>query len=262
MDMCHGSLFSQIFRFSIPLLLTNIMVMLFHAADLIVLGQFAPDNVKTAATAAVGATFALHILLTVFFSGFSAGVNAVTARYIGAKDNKKVSETVHTSITLGIYASFVIMIFGLFLSRPALEMISTPADVIDKAVIYLQIYCIGLPFSSLYFIGAAILRAIGDTRRPLLFIMIAGAVNVLLNLFLSLFSGWIPPVWRPPPNFPMPFQHCLFCEHCISQEELSGCISTSSASIGRLSKRSYGSVYRPGYRECFSVFQMFSSNLR
>lgn len=182
-DMCHGSLVSQIFRFSLPLMGTNIMALMFHAADLIVLGQFASPEVRTAATAAVGATAALNVLLIIFFFGFSAGVNAITARYIGAKEDLKVSQTVHTSVTLGIYGGVIVGLFGIFFSRTALAWMGTPDDVISKATIYMQICSIGVPFTVLYTIGAAILRAVGDTRRPLIYIIIAGVGNVLLNLF-------------------------------------------------------------------------------
>ena len=182
-DMCHGSLFSQIFRFSLPIICTNLMVILFQAADLIVLGQFAAPEVKTAAVAAVGSTAALHVMLLVFFFGFGAGVNAITARYVGAKDHKKVSRVVHTSIAAGLYGGIAVGIFGIFFSRTALALMDTPDDVLDKATLYLQICCAGLPFSILYLIGASILRAVGDTKRPLLYITIAGVINVLLNLF-------------------------------------------------------------------------------
>lgn len=183
MDMCHGSLFSQIFRFSLPLMGTNLMALLFHASDLIVLGQFASAEVRTAATAAVGATSALYILFVIFFSGFSAGVNSIAARYIGAKDDRKVALTVHSSMALGLYGGIVLMLFGLFFSRTALNWMGTPPDVIDKATIYLQIYSIGIPFAVLYMIGAAILRAMGDTKRPFIYITVSGVVNVILNLF-------------------------------------------------------------------------------
>lgn len=185
-DMCHGSLFSQIFRFSLPLIGANIMTLLFHATDLIVLGQFAPENVRTAATAAVGATAALSIFLLIFFLGFSAGVNSITARYIGAKDHKKVSRTVHASIALGIVSGLIVAVLGVLFSRTVLQWMSTPGDVIEKATIYLQICSVGLPFTVLYIIGAAILRAVGDTKRPLIYITVAGFVNVFLNLFFVL----------------------------------------------------------------------------
>ena len=181
--MCHGSLFSQIFRFSLPLMGANIMALMFHAADLIVLGQFAPREIRTAATAAVGATAALNILLLIFFFGFSAGVNSITARYVGAKEYDKVSRTVHTSIAIGLYGGIFFALLGIFGSRTVLNWMGTPPDVIDKAVIYMQICSIGLPFTIIYTIGAAILRAVGDTRRPLVFIIISGIVNVILNLF-------------------------------------------------------------------------------
>lgn len=181
--MCHGSLWSQIFRFSLPLMGINVMSLMFHAADLIVLGQFAPAAVRTAATAAVGSTTALNTLLIVFFSGFSAGVNSIAARYVGARDHKKVSQTVHTSVAIGFYGGIVVAVLGVLLAGPALRLMGTPDDVLDKAVIYLQIFSIGLPATVLYMIGAALLRAVGDTRRPLIFIIFAGIVNVLLNLF-------------------------------------------------------------------------------
>ena len=185
-DMCHGSLLRQIFHFSLPLMGANIMALMFHAADLVVLGQFASESVRTAATAAVGATAALNVLLLVFFFGFSAGVNSITARYIGAKEHKKVSRTVHTSIALGITGGFLFAVLGFFFSRTVLVCMGTPPDVLDKATLYLQICSIGLPFSVLYAIGSAVLRAVGDTKRPLFYITLAGVVNVLLNLFFVL----------------------------------------------------------------------------
>lgn len=183
MDMCHGSLFKQIFSFALPLMGTNLMSLVFHASDLIVLGQFAPPEIRTAATAAVGATSALYVLLVIFFSGFTAGVNSIAARYIGAKNDEKVSQTIHSSFALGIYGGIVLAVTGVLGAETALRWMGTPADVLGRATVYLQIYSIGLPFAVLYMIGAAVLRAIGDTRRPFLFIILAGIVNVLLNLF-------------------------------------------------------------------------------
>ena len=146
MDMCHGSLFSQIFRFSLPLMGTTVMSLMFLAADMVVLGQFAAPEVRIAATAAVGATSALNTLLLIFFSGFSAGVNSITARYIGAKDDNRVSKTVHTSIALGIYGGIFFTLLGVFGARTALVWMGTPPDVIGKATIYLQITVPDCPF--------------------------------------------------------------------------------------------------------------------
>ena len=182
-DMCHGPLFSQIFRFSLPLMGATMMTLMFHAADLIVLGQFATGHTRTTATAAVGCTSALNVILLLFFSGFSAGVNAITARYIGAKDYKRVFHSVHSAIAFGIYGGIAIALIGVLCSRSVLRLMGTPPDVLDKATIYLQICSIGLPFLALYTIGAALLRSAGDTKRPLYYITIAGVVNVLLNLF-------------------------------------------------------------------------------
>lgn len=182
-DMCHGPLFSQIFRFSLPVMGTTLMTLMFHAADLIVLGQFATGHTRTTATAAVGCTSALNVILLLFFSGFSAGVNAVTARYIGAKDYKRVFHSVHSSIAFGIYGGLAVALIGVLFSRSVLHLMGTPADVLDKATLYLQICSIGLPFLALYTIGAALLRSAGDTKRPLYYITIAGVVNVFLNIF-------------------------------------------------------------------------------
>ena len=190
MDMCHGSLFKQIFSFSLPLMGTNFMSLLFHASDLVVLGQFASPEIRTAATAAVGATTALYTLLVIFFAGFSAGVNAVAAKYIGAGNNEKVAQTLHSSMAIALYGGIIFAILGVLFSKTALLWMGTPEDVIDKATIYLQIYCIGTPFAVLYMNGAAILRAIGDTKRPLYFIIAAGIVNVLLNLFFVTVFKW------------------------------------------------------------------------
>lgn len=183
MDMCHGSLYSQIFRFSLPLMGANLMNIMFHAADLIILGQFTTGKTRMAATAAVGSTSALNILLLLFFLGFSAGVNAVTARYVGAKDHKRVARSVHTSIAMGVYGGIIVALLGVLLSRSVLRLMGTPDDVLGKATIYLQICSVGLPFLVLFNIGSAILRSVGDTKRPLLYITLAGVVNVLLNIF-------------------------------------------------------------------------------
>ena len=189
-DMCRGSLFKQIFSFSLPLMGTNLMSLLFHASDLVVLGQFASPEVRTAATAAVGATSALYTLFIIFFAGFSAGVNAIAAKYIGAGNNEKVAQTVHSSMALGLYGGIIFAVLGILFSRSALLAMGTPEDVIDKATIYLQIYSIGIPFAVLYMNGAAILRAIGDTKRPLYFIIAAGIVNILLNLLFVTVFKW------------------------------------------------------------------------
>lgn len=178
MDMCSGPLLKKILIYALPLMLSGILQLLFNAADIIVVGNFTGSS----ALAAVGSTSSLINLLVNLFIGLSIGANVLVARYYGARDAKSVEETVHTSIlTAGVGGVFLIFV-GFFAARPLLELMGTPEDVIDQAVLYMRIYFVGMPAFMLYNFGAAILRAIGDTRRPLYFLMIAGIVNVILNL--------------------------------------------------------------------------------
>lgn len=183
LDMCHGPLAGPIFRFTLPIIAANVITLLFHTADLIVLGQFADPSIRALAAAAVGATSTLNILLVCFFMGFSTGVNAITARYIGAKDHRKVSESVHTAMAVALYGGVIFALLGVILARSMLVMLDTPPEVLDRAVTYFRIISLGSPFLILYSVGSAILRSIGDTRRPFIFIILAGFVNVILNIF-------------------------------------------------------------------------------
>ncbi len=185
MDMCSGPLLKKILIYALPLVLSGVLQLLFNAADIIVVGRFTGSS----ALAAVGSTGSLINLLVNLFIGLSIGTNVLVARYYGAKDRKAVEETVHTSIlTAGVGGIFLIFA-GFFAARPLLEIMGTPADVIDQAVLYMRIYFIGMPAFMLYNFGAAVLRAIGDTRRPLYFLLIAGIINVIFNLiFVIVFS--------------------------------------------------------------------------
>lgn len=179
-DMCSGPLVKKIILFSIPLILSGILQLLFNATDIIVVGRFTGDT----ALAAVGSTSSLINLLINLFIGVSVGANVLIGRYIGARDGENVSKTVHTAI-LFAFLSGVIMIFvGFFVSRPILELMATPDNVIDLSVLYMRLYFIGMPGFMVYNFGSAILRAIGDTRRPLYFLFASGIVNVILNLVL------------------------------------------------------------------------------
>ena len=151
---------------------------MFNAADVIVVGRFAGSQ----SLAAVGSTSALINLLINVFMGFSVGVNVLVARYYGGRKERDVSETVHTAVTLSLVCGLILVAVGLALTRPLLELMGTPDDVIDKAVLYMQIYFIGMPANMLYNFGSAILRAVGDTKRPLYYLSAAGVVNVILNL--------------------------------------------------------------------------------
>ena len=184
--MTRGPLFRKIVFFSIPLVLTNVMQLLFHAADLIVIGQFAPGT----ALAAVGATAGLTVLVINMFFGLGTGINVLVARYTGANDPKKVSENVHTAAAVAFYWGIVMAIIGIIVSKPMLRLMATPEDILDKSTLYMWIYCAGMPFVIFYNFGSSILRAVGDTKRPMIFMLIAGVVNVLLNLFFVLVFKW------------------------------------------------------------------------
>lgn len=178
-NMTEGPLLGKLVRFSIPLALSGVLQLLFNAADVVVVGRFAGNQ----ALAAVGSTSALNNLIVNLFIGLSIGVNVLVARYYGAGQTRDLYETVHTSILTAAISGVVLIFLGMGLSRPLLQMMDTPADVIDHSVLYMRIIFAGMPASMLYNFGAAILRAVGDTQRPLYFLLTAGVINVALNLF-------------------------------------------------------------------------------
>lgn len=181
-DMCNGPLFGKILIFAVPLMLSGMLQLFFNAADIIVVGQF----VGHTALAAVGSTGSLINLLVNVFVGLSVGTNVLVARYYGARDAKHLHETVHTSVLTSVLSSTALIVIGLILAEPLLTLMGTPDDVLDQAALYMRIYFVGMPASMLYNFGAAILRAVGDTKRPLYFLFISGIVNVILNLVLVL----------------------------------------------------------------------------
>ena len=178
-DMCSGSLAGKLLLFALPLMASSLLQLLFNAADVVVVGRFAGKE----ALAAVGSTTSLINLLVNMFVGLSVGSNVTVARDLGAGREEEVRRSVHTSITLALLSGLVLTGIGTLLVRRLLEWMSSPADVIGLATVYLRIYFLGMPFNMLYNFGAAILRAQGDTRRPLYFLAVAGVVNVALNLF-------------------------------------------------------------------------------
>ena len=183
-DMCNGPLLKKILIFYFPLMLSGVLQLLFNAADIVVVGRFAGSQ----ALAAVGSTSALINLLVNVFIGLSVGANVLVARFYGAGLKKDLSEMVHTAIMTSLVAGVFLVVVGIGVARPALNLMGTPADVIDPAVLYMQIYFVGMPAMMAYNFGAAILRAVGDTKRPLYFLLIAGIVNVVLNLiFVTVF---------------------------------------------------------------------------
>lgn len=178
MDMCNGPLFSKLIIFSIPLILSGMLQLLFNAADIIVVGRFAGET----ALAAVGSTSSLTNLLVNVFMGLSVGANVLVARFYGAGQKKELDEMIHTAIATSIIAGIFLIFAGFFLARPALAFMGTPEDVIDQSVLYMRIYFAGMPVLMLYNFGSAVLRAIGDTKRPLYYLLFAGVINVVLNL--------------------------------------------------------------------------------
>lgn len=177
-DMCSGSLFPKILMFSIPLMLSSILQLLFNAADMVVVGRFAGST----ALAAVGANASLINLLTNLFIGFSVGANVLVARFYGAKKEGEISETVHTAVVLSVVCGLGLMVFGMLVAPQILVVMGTPGDVLSQAVLYIRIYFAGMPVILLYNFGSSILRAVGDTQRPLYYLFGAGIINIVLNL--------------------------------------------------------------------------------
>ena len=181
--MTNGNLFKKILIFTIPIMLSSILQLLFNTVDMIVIGQFAGD----ASLAAVGSTSALINLIVNLFIGVSIGANVVVSRAVGQGNMEKSQRAVHTAILFSLIAGSVLIVFGIFTARTWLTLMGTTADSIDKATIYLQIYFAGSIFNMVYNFGASILKSVGETRRPLYYLLFAGIANALLNL-LSVIS--------------------------------------------------------------------------
>lgn len=177
-DMCNGPLAGKILLFTLPLILSGILQLLFNAADIIVVGRYAGSD----SMAAVGSNTALINLLVNLFMGLSVGANVVVANFFGAKKDEAVSDTVHTAIAVGLIGGILLALIGVPGAEQFLVWMGTPDNVLDLAKLYLQIYFLGMPAFMLYNFGAAILRAVGDTKRPLMYLMAAGVINLILNL--------------------------------------------------------------------------------
>ena len=178
MDLTSGAVLPKMLRFSLPIMASGVLQLLFNAADIIVVGRFAGDN----SMGAVGSTTALINLFTNLFIGLSVGVNVIAARSHGANSKDDMQDIVHTSVLLSVICGAVLAAVGAVLAPEMLELMETPPEQLSLAVTYLRIYFIGMPAMMLYNFGAAVLRAVGDTKRPLYFLITAGVVNVLLNL--------------------------------------------------------------------------------
>lgn len=178
-DMCNGPLLPKILAFSVPLMLSGVLQLLFNAADIVVVGRYAGST----ALAAVGSTGALINLLINLFIGLSIGTNVLVARYFAGGSSDRVSAVVHTSMMTAVLGGIFMTVIGAVFSEPLLSLMGTPDDVLSQAALYMRIYFAGMPVTLVYNFGAAILRAIGDTKRPLMFLFGAGIINVVLNLF-------------------------------------------------------------------------------
>lgn len=182
MDMTTGSLWKKIFVFSIPLMFSNLLQVFFNMADVAVIGRF----VGAIALGAVGSTTIIVTLTTGILLGMASGVNAVTALFVGSRDSERVKATVHTAILICLAAGILLLLSGLFFTRPLLTLMNTKPELIDGAALYLTVYLCGSPALAIYNYGNAILSAIGDTKRPLTYLSIAGVINVILNLIFVL----------------------------------------------------------------------------
>ncbi len=177
-DMCNGPVLTKMLLFALPLMFSSILQLLFNAADVVVVGRCAGDN----SLAAVGSTTALINLFTNLFVGLSVGANVAAARFHGARQERELQNTVHTAMSLSIISGLILTAMGLFGARKMLVLMQSPPEVLDLAAAYLRIYFMGMTASMAYNFGAALLRAMGDTRRPLYYLLAAGVINVILNL--------------------------------------------------------------------------------
>lgn len=187
MDMTKGPIAKQLIIFSIPIILSSILQQLYTTADQIIVGKFAQNG--DTALAAVGATSNVTNLLLNLFIGLSVGATVTCAKFIGAKDKERTSRTVHTAVGLSIVSGLFISLVGIVFARMIMIAMSTPADVIDHSVLYMQIRFAGVPFSLIYNFGAGLMRASGEAKKPLYILGVTGLINVMLNLVFVIYFG-------------------------------------------------------------------------
>lgn len=179
-DLTEGSLGKKILFFSLPLIASNLLQVLFNMADIAVVGQFAGAN----ALGSVGSTATLVAMFTGFLIGVSGGINVLVALHYGAKDKKGLTQTVHSALIVSVITGFILMLVGTVFSEGILQILNTKEELIDDAVLYIRIYFLGLPAMAVYNFGNAVFSAVGDTKRPLFYLSMAGILNLVLNLFL------------------------------------------------------------------------------
>ncbi len=184
-DMCNGPLLKNVFIFAVPMMLSGILQLLFNAVDMIVVGQFAGNS----ALASVGATSSTINLLVTLFTSLSVGVSVVISQNFGAQSYDDVSKSLHTAMCLSVLGGISVAVIGFFCARPLLILIDTPVEILDKATLYMKIYFIGMPASLVYNFGASALRAVGNTKQPMYYLIIGGAINAVLNLVFVIVFG-------------------------------------------------------------------------
>ena len=181
--MTEGNIWKQLILFSIPLLLGNLFQQLYNAVDSVIVGQF----VSSQALAAVGSSFPLINLLISFFMGLSLGAGVVVSKYFGARDIDNMRKSIHSSIVITFIIGVIMTFVGILACPIILRWMQTPSDVINDSIVYLQIYFGGILFTMIYNIGSGILRAVGDTKRPLYFLIICSIINIILDLLFIIF---------------------------------------------------------------------------
>ena len=218
MDMCSGPILRKMLMFALPLMLSSILQLLFNAADIVVVGKFAGDN----SLAAVGSNTALINLLTNLFIGLSIGANVVAARHYGAKAWDDLRRTVHTAMLLSMLSGALLLVLGVIGAEQMLIWMQTPEEVLPLATVYLRIYFLGMISTMVYNFGSALLRAVGDTKRPLYFLTVAGVINAAL--------------------------HCWYCDVSSKKKAASTWNSVQCGSTGKRCSRSCASVSRQAFR--------------
>ncbi|MBR6328349.1 MAG: MATE family efflux transporter [Lachnospiraceae bacterium] len=238
-DMTQGALLPKILLFALPLMASSTLQLLFNAADIVVVGRFVGAN----ALAGVGANSSLINLFVNIFLGLSIGANVVAAKYMGARKEELVSQTVHTAMLIALYGGIIILVLGFFIASPVLTAMGTPEEVLPLAVLYLRIYFCGMPAMLLYNFGASLLRAIGDTRRPLVYLFIAGVFNVALNLlFVIVFHMSVAGVAL-----------ATVLSQCISTALVIRCLVRSEGSIRLILSRSTLVINSERFGEIFKI---------
>ncbi len=198
-QITEGVIWKQLLLFFFPILFGTFFQQLYNTADAVIVGNFVG---KEALAAVGGSASTLINLLVGFFTGLSSGATVIISQYYGAQNHENVKKSVHTSIALSIVGGAVIMVLGIVFAEAALRAMNTPEDIIGSSLVYMRIYFLGVIPSMIYNMGAGILRAVGDSKRPLYYLITACLVNIVLDLFLSWCFTWVWPAQRSPPSFP------------------------------------------------------------